>query len=339
MIELLRTWKHTAAQHIDHRRSIRALHQAYRYDADRYLRSSSTLGPFRSRENLAAKITERYHAIEKGLSLPSPRPGFGAAVVETILRLCESYVRDYGDDAVTQAAYGALRSYVSFNKDKGLDNNEIPQHARIESASYTLSQPTSTHGTKSMSRAEVFAAVSGVGADFFTTRHSTRMFDDSPVSPEDVEFAAAAAANAPAVCNRQFGRVHVWTERAKIAELLEIQGGARGFAEQIRCLALVSVSLRNYWGAAERNQAWVDGGLFAMNFLLGLHARGLGSVPLNWSKTPELDRRMRTAADLDAATGIVFLVGIGNLRENYTVAASPRTLAPLIWHRPAPQRE
>lgn len=338
-MESLRLWKRSAVERVNQLKSSSELRRASRYDADRYLRSSSTLGPFRSRENLAAKITERYHAIEKGLSLPSPRPGFGAAVIETILRLCETYVREYGEDAVTRAAYGALGSYVAFNREAGLAEAEIPHLSRIELATATMPSAAPTmHGTKPMSKAELLTVVSQVGPDFFSTRHSTRVFDESPVSRDDIEFAASAAAAAPAVCNRQFGRVHVWTEPSKIAELLHIQGGARGFAEQIRCLAMITVSLRNYWGAAERNQAWIDGGLFGMNFLLGLHARGLGSVPLNWSKTPSLDKRMRAAAGLDDATGIVFLVGIGNLRDSYRVAASPRTQLPLTWHSPNPTR-
>lgn len=333
MKELLRRWKRAAAERVNQSRSANALRRASRYDANRYLKSSSTLGPFQSRENLAAKITERYHAIEKGLSLPSPRPGFGSSVIATILRLCDSYTRDYGEDDVTAAAYGALQSYVLFNRESGLSDSDIPHRARIEAAVDTMTTKLAgLHGTKPMSRAEVLAAAGNTGADFFSTRHSTRVFEDSAVSHDDISFAAAAAATAPAVCNRQFGRVHVWSDAVKIAELLQIQGGARGFADQIHCLAMVTVSLRNYWGAAERNQAWIDGGLFAMNFLLGLHARGLGAVPLNWSKTPELDRQMRVAAELDEATGIVFLIGIGNLKDTYRVAASPRTQVPLTWH-------
>lgn len=301
-----------------------------RYDARRYLAYSSSHGSHRSRQNLAARITERYHAIEKGLSLPDPRPGFGSAAIESVLRLTDRYIAEYGNDAVIAAAYGALSAYIEFNRAVGLADDEIPHFAEITAA--LGAESTWSGGTLELTRQEVLDATSGVGIEFFRTRHSTRQFSDSPVSPSDIEFAAAAASTAPAVCNREFSQVHVWKNPSTIQRLLEIQGGARGFADGIPCLAMVTVSFRNYADAAERNQAWIDGGLFAMTFMLGLHARGLGCVPLNWSKTPAKDREMIAAAGLDGATGIVFLIGFGHLREQYRVAASPRVQIPLVSH-------
>lgn len=332
MMTRLQALKRSMRRRYDNVVARAAVNTAARYDAHRYWASSSTSGPHKSQQNLAAKITERTHAIEKGLSLPHPRPGFGGAVVETILRLCDTYIARYGDDAVTAFAYGALDAYVEFNRRSGLPDEDIPHWTGLEAA---LARPRSarmTAGTTPQTRTELFAAVGGVDLSFFTSRHSVRQFTEDPVDPTSIEFAAAAAATAPAVCNRQFGAVHVWTDPAEIERLLEIQGGARGFAAGIPCLAMVTVSLRNYWGAAERNQAWIDGGLFAMNFMLGVHAQGLGAVPLNWSKVPEKDREMRRAAGLDDQTGIILLVGIGNVPDQYVVASSPRFGTALHWH-------
>ncbi|XVA01292.1 hypothetical protein ACQ86I_18000 [Prescottella equi] len=61
-----------------------------------------------------------------------------------------------------------------------------------------------------------------------------------------------------------------------------------------------------------------------MSFIFGLHAQGLGSVSLNWSKSPETDRRMRSAAAISEDEAIIMLVGFGRLRPEYRVACSPR---------------
>jgi nitroreductase len=151
-----------------------------------------------------------------------------------------------------------------------------------------------------------------------------RQYSDEPVDPADIEFAAAAAQRAPAVCNRQFGRLYVYTERVDIDRILELQGGARGFGDQLRGLAIVTTDLRNFWAAGERHQAWTDGGLFAMSFVLGLHARGLGTVCLNWSKTPRTDQQLREIANLPEESVVIMLVGFGHLRESYSVASSIR---------------
>jgi hypothetical protein len=87
-------------------RSVMAVAQAAWYDGRRYVWFSSTVGPFATRDNLAAKVTERYHGIEKGLSLPSPRPGFGARNVTALIRLTERYEREHGFDAIAAASWG-----------------------------------------------------------------------------------------------------------------------------------------------------------------------------------------------------------------------------------------
>ncbi len=70
----------------------------------------------------------------------------------------------------------------------------------------------------------------------------------------------------------------------------------------------------------------------AMNFMLGLHARGLGAVALNWSKRPKKDQEMLAAAGLAQSDRIIMLIGIGNLAGDYRVAASCRSVDPLVWH-------
>lgn len=314
------------------RSSKREVAAAFRYDEKRYLAYSSTTGPFGSRENLAAKITERYHGVEKGLSLPEPRPGFGADLIATLIRLTQRYEREYGEDEITDAAWGALTAYLAANRSYGLADDAIPGAAAIAERSARRPLSGRPAGTVQLARAEVADAVSGVDLTFFSSRHSTRMFSDDAVADEDIEFAIAAGSTAPAVCNRQFTRVHVWTEPHDIADILAIQGGSRGFGAGIRALAMITVTQRAYWSPAERNQGWIDGGLFAMNFMLGLHARSLGSVPLNWSKVPAKDIEMRARTMLDASESIIMLVGIGHLRESYRVAASPRVQAHLVRH-------
>lgn len=299
--------------------------RAFQYDYERYLAHSSTLGAHGTKENLAAKITERYHTIEKGLSLPNPRPAFGASVISVLINLVESYVSRFGQDSVTASGAGALSDYLAFNLAEGVPLGAIPESARIVRLleQVTASTP-GTSGRLKITRQQILDAVAPVGLEFFTSRHSTRVFDPAPVTPAEIDYALLAARSAPAVCNREFSAAAFWTDRARIQEILQVQGGARGFGDQIPALAMVTISLRTYWSEAERNQGWIDGGLFAMNLILGLHAQGLGTVPLNWSKGPTIDRTMRSLVQLPDDRSIVMFIGFGHLAESYTVAASPR---------------
>lgn len=297
--------------------------RAQRFDRVRYVRFSSSVRPDVTRDNYAAWLTMLYHNLEKGLSLPDPRPGFGAAAVGRLIENVEHYVSLFGEDELTGFAVAALEKYQQFNRSCGLQLSEIPHHADIDRL-LELSHPREG-GTRRINRSMVRQAVSGVSMEFFTSRSSVRRFSDEPVPLEDIDFAARAAAKSPAVCNRQFGRIRVTQDRDVIDRALQLQGGARGFGTSVPALAVITTTVRAYWNAAERMQPWTDGGMFAMSFILGLHARGLGACCLNWSKLPRDDREFRRVFRIDDHEVIVMLVAFGVLPDGeFNVARSPR---------------
>jgi len=307
--------------------------RAYRYDRLRFLRFSSALGYASNRHNLASRITGSYHGVEKGLALPDPRPGFGSAALGQLIDCLDEYLARYGDDGVTRAAQGALVAYLEFNRSSGLPDEQVPHLSALLRLTRTQDGVSQAGGTKIVRREQIAAAVSCVTADFFATRSSVRQFAPGAVSEEHIEFAVKAAQKSPAVCNRQFQRVYVISDPTDVRRALELQGGARGFAHQVPMVAVITSNLRSYWGGGERMQAWTDGGMFAMSFLLGLHACGVGSVCLNWSKTEALDREFHHVFGLPEEEAIVMLIGFGGLKEEYRVAASPRPALSATYHK------
>lgn len=295
---------------------------AFVYDYRRYLRHSASISRTDEKGKLRAVLTERYHSIEKGLSLANPRPGFGSKPIGDIVELFPIYVNMYGRDTFTSCVVGVLSAYLEFNAAAGTARADVPHIDALEGI--VRNERASAGGTRQVARSEILSTVNGVEKDFFLSRHSTRQFSSLPVTEAQVQWAAEVAAKSPAVCNRQFARLHVYLDALKIASILRIQGGARGFAEEVGGLAVITTSANSYWKSGQRNQGWVDGGLFAMSFMLGLHAQGLGSIALNWSKTPTADRLMRSELGLGADEMIIMLVAFGNLRTSYTVANSAR---------------
>jgi nitroreductase len=300
------------------------LSKATLYDARRYRKFSSSVTSLDSKHNLAAMITERYHSIEKGLSLPQPRQAFGARALSDLLKLTDEYRKSYGDDRLTRTVGAVLDAYLAFNADLGVDPLQVPSYVRIHALLRDLGPLPVTAGTRQVMIEDIRSATDGVDLSFFESRYSVRQFSSAPVSKADIEFATLAAQKSPAVCNRQFGKVYAYTDRSEISRLLSIQGGANGFGEGLTGLAVITTNLRSYWNDGQRNQAWVDGGLFAMSFMLGLHARGLGAIALNWSKGPARDQLLRLEADIPQDEVIIMFVGFGNLKDEFRVASSPR---------------
>lgn len=292
-------------------------------DARQYLRHSGTLDVSPA-GTLAARITQTYHNIEKGLSLPSPRPGFGQANIANLLAYMQTYKTLYGVHAVLLSARDVLRAYVAFHERIGRD---YPMKESIRVMLTDMSEHSAGHqmgGIRTINKQEIGDAVVGTTESFFQTRHSVRQFSTEDVHISLIDSAIRVAQKSPVVCNRQSGTIHLVADADLIQAVLKLQGGARGFAQGVNKVAVITADLRNFSHVTERNQAWVDGGMFAMSFIYGLHMNGLGSCCLNWSKTNRDSEAMRSLIGASPHEAIIMLVAIGHLPDEFVVPFSAR---------------
>lgn len=295
----------------------------YLYDSFRFFRHSSTFY-YGTRESRLSRITAMYHSVERGLALPAPDLGFGAQNIAYLVEAIDSYIDAFGLDHALSAAAGALDAYLAFNRRHGLVSP--PNREAIEAVLQRL-QPIRSNegdgGTVEVSRDMIRGATTNVTADFFMRRHSIRQFTDEEVLAGDIDAAIAIAQKSPAVCNRQECQVYVVHDKKLIAKMLKLQE-SRGFNHQINKLLLITNRLTAFYGMGERNQCWIDGGMFAMSLVLGLHAQGLGTCCLNWSKRAPRDRAMRELLSLPPQDVIIMLVAVGHLPNKLVVARSVR---------------
>ena len=274
----------------------------YLRDARRYARLRTPLD-WRLAERkgpryVECQVVRDYHQVEKGLALPLPRRPFGAEVGERleVLTQAADAISDYMDCG--RDALAALRSW---NGEGVLDDAVVP-----------LGKP---------------GAMAGPDVDaleaFFGSRHSVRNFEPNAPSVELLDRAVRIAMRSPSVCNRQASRVDFfYGHRAQ--ELLALQHGNRGFGDTVPCVAVVSVDARLFRGTGERNQRWIDGGIFAMSLVWGLHAVGLSSCMLNWSRTEGASRRLRAAAALEDHFDVITFVAVGHAAAGTRVTRSAR---------------
>lgn len=304
------------------------------YDFRRY-RAACFIDGARNRENLRAHIHLLSHMLEYGLSLSDPRAGFGMDKVRALTGDLSRYLSAWGRDASADNGLAVLSAYVAFNGERGEDVSEA-QALFDELLVQASGAPSGPGGSEAVSAASIRAA-SGVDfLAFMNARHSVRQYDAArPVERDRIERAVAAAMQSPSSCNRQTVRVLAFTEKASIAKVLSHHNGNRGFGHQLGGLFVVTVDLGHWNTIGERNQGWVDGGMFAMTLALGLHAEGLGACMLNWSADMDEDRAMRERLGLDATQIIITLLGFGHMVENFRVPVSRRKPLPLVFsHEP-----
>lgn len=101
------------------------------------------------------------------------------------------------------------------------------------------------------------------------------------------------AQNSPSACNRQPTRIHIIESEQLRNQVLELQGGNRGFGKLADTVIIISVELVGYRDVKERNNLFVDGGMYAMNLLYALHSYRIGACPLNWCYSTEQDLALR----------------------------------------------
>ena len=100
--------------------------------------------------------------------------------------------------------------------------------------------------------------------------------------------------------------------------------GSRGFGECIDVVLVMTSDRRAFTTVGERNQCWVDSGMFAMSVIYALHSLGLGTCCLNWSLTSDRDQQARQVFSIDDSEAISMIIAVGHIPETLKVAASPR---------------
>lgn len=309
------------------------LHYESFCDAERYYRAASWAGPVRRHQlpHLEAEIIKHYHVIEKGLTMADFRPRSGVDVLRRLIELIDLWEKESGplNSFHYLAAMAVIRSYNKKHENLGVNVSDL-----IPERLLRFAEESDTVGGAKLPSAinpEVLACFDSIAL----SRHSVRNFDSVRIpSVSQIEDAVRVAISTPSVCNRQSWRVHFFTGKAA-QSVLSRQNGNRGFGHLIPAVAVVTSDMRVFAGGPERYQAWIEGGLFSMTFMLALHSRGLASIALNWSRLNRDDKALRRTANIPDFERIIMLIGIGYAVNTLEVACSPRPGPErfTIWHK------
>ncbi len=306
--------------------------EAYR-DSRRYLKASKSClsGKEGEGKHLESDIIRRYHIVEKGLCMPDFRPRFGIQIVTELVEMLDRWRSGHPGESSPQmvAAEQSLKAYFIRHRDLGIDVSDlIPERYRTKASGDGCGNG-SVKPYPELGPGDREALARSIRA-----RSSLRDFDRKRIPVKETILEAVRTALAcPSVCNRQTCRVHVVNGELG-QRVLGLQNGNRGFGQTIPAVLVVTSDMRYFIDIIERYQAWIDGGIFAMNLLLGLQAEGMGAVPLNWSVLNERDDEMRKLLGIPAHERIILLVGCGYPVPKAMVTDSARRDPGqiVVWH-------
>ena len=281
-----------------------------------------------------AILTMEYHKLEKALTLPNPRPVYGASITQNIVDIIKNHhsVACQCLD-VTATAIKVLEDYIQIiSRNSGKGSEEIRAKMEVAISEIKSLFPTIQELLPAISAGATFGKEPDSQneqqyhefTEFIKNRKTVRNFSSAPISRKIILEAIAAARYTPSVCNRQPWKAYYLDSPEKIQNALRFQNGNNGFGNTSVGLLIITSSPKHFPLSGERNQSWIDGGMFSMSLLLSLHSFGIGACALNWGNDSHIDKAAKASIGLPDHVNIIMMIAIGYPQEGYKVCASQR---------------
>lgn len=307
---------------IQFRRRLKAMWFGLRYFGRHYVRyvRHCNCDYYADENSFLAVMISNYHTIEKSLAMPKFEPYHGK---ERVLVVCGDLVkyRQLGFDTDNVQYLGALRAvdeYRRVHRNAGavLDSelDEAIEMALKGQKITPSNQPIATSN-------DFFSEVDF--ASFAQSRHSVRTFSDKEIPMSVIEECVDLARTTPTACNRQPNKTYVVNDRNLIQKIAQLQGGGRGFVENADKLLIVTGSV-HVFGNTEICEVFKSGGMYTMNLLYALHAKKIGTCPLEWNERIAQDKALRTMIGVPGDEEIIMLIAVGLPPEHFKYVASER---------------
>lgn len=271
-------------------------------------------------ERLEYIIKVQTHGIEKGLSFRTPKEAFGVPKILVLIDNIKQYIQypKLNRETINESL-NVISTYI--NKFKG-----NPKIADVENGMNDILQKFGKiaecqAGTITIDKKLVDEAINIDYPKFIKARHSYRYFTKD-VNIEQIKEALEIARYTPTACNRQPQNVHIYKGN-EMEQVLTIQHGALGFINEMSYCILITADMRAY-SKVELYQAYVDGGLYAMNLLNALHSTGLGTIPLTCGHLQGSGRKQLAPFGIEEYECPILIIGIGGREERAEVNVSPR---------------
>ncbi len=264
-----------------------------------------------------------YHSLEKGFLHKNLRLGFAKDKVKQLLRyLNDENVSHHLMSSQISAACMCLMKYYDLHREKSFDISDyysINDYDFIKKFALKNKSPVLEKISS-----DFFKDTKSDFLNFSWSRSSVRHYNGEIIPDEIIHDVISIAKNAPSVCNRQGTKVYLLNNDQHIQKILNIQGGLKGFMKNINQVLVVTGNRNGYYEIGERNQLFVDGGLFLMNLLYGLHYNNIAACPAHWCYEDSADDQVREVLGMSHSEKIICLITIGKPEDPFNVTLSHR---------------
>lgn len=300
---------------------------AYKADEDRY-RAHSYGGAYQdyTEPQLIGHMMLVAHSLEKGLSSDVFELGHGFSKLVELADMVDMYAKRQYDtkNAAYINALSTLESHVVLYRGTEYEGTIYDMFANIHANLRALTPNNKKiAGIKKVSRRSKQRNDTKNFEELVQGRSSARAFSEDPINKDDLKDAIRLAQRSPSACNRQAIKVYEMHDPEIIKEVMFIQEGF-SYQSPPPCLTLIVADDHNFSGAGERNQGYIDGGLFAMTFMYALEYKKLAACPLHASFTHDKEQLFRKLLNIPDNEKLIVFIAIGQFKDEYAVAKSYR---------------
>ena len=311
---------------INYVRNLRVLILNYINDFKLYLKHSSVFEKDGLHKKECQLILD-YHSVEKGLLFRNTKPRFAQQRIQNLhpnlelniikSNVCRSQIR---------VAYQVMCEYYELHQRMNVDISDYFTSIQYQEYKNILGDAyiAEFSGAIEYQRDNFYAPLSADFATFSNSRKSVREYTGTLVPHDRIEQAITLALNTPSVCNRQACKVYLLEDKTRIDKLLTIQGGLTGYTKNISQVLLLTVDRNYFYTVGERNQFYIDGGMFLMNMLYALHFYKIANCPANWGKLIQEEKKLAGIIDFPESEKIICVVPIGVAKDEFRVTLSQR---------------
>ncbi|PRX42478.1 nitroreductase family protein [Salegentibacter salegens] len=268
-----------------------------------------------------------YHSIEKGMLYLNMKPRFAQNRVERIHKYLKSEnLLENLNRTQIEVTLKVMCKYYEIHQEKNINIEDYFSQELYEKYKLLLKNNyvKEFSGAIDSSYEDFYQNASASFDKFAISRKSIRTYTGEKVKPELIEKAISLSLTAPSVCNRQANTVYLLEDKEKIDKVLKIQGGFTGYEEKVSQLLILTNNRNYYYTVGERNQFYIDGGVFLLNLLYSLHFYNIASCPANWGKMVKDEKELDKIISIPKSEKIICLIPIGIATANFRVTLSKR---------------
>lgn len=302
------------------------IRKSYYSDCCKFLKWQYNNPSLKTKDAYEAKILRQAHVLEKGMSLSSPKKGFGVRKALDLLNYIKEYTANGYRIEESQAAInalGVLGAYVEFHKKRGFFPEEIENE--LKKYSKSIPDDVDKFGVIESDLEDIRQLAQGNFQEFFKSRHSIRQFSKEPVTEEEINKAVSLAMHAPSACNRQSVKVYFYKDEATNKGLGNLIAGNTGFENETSRYIVITSNVSAFYESFERNQMYIDGGIFALALSESLHYYGIANCILQNGESKEKDDEFRKVCqNIPENEKIIVFMAVGHYPKQFTYASSQR---------------